>query len=62
MKYRDIPEKWGVTSYPWVACFYKGTKVGDMAGLSGAESVVRWSESMANQHKPPGPKPQSLQP
>lgn len=53
----DIPEKWGVTSYPWVACFYKGTKVGDMAGLSGAESVVRWAESMALEHKPPGEEP-----
>ena len=56
----DIPEKWGVTSYPWVACFYKGKKCEaepDMAGLSGAASVVNWSRKQVEHNSPPGEEP-----
>jgi len=46
-----------VTSYPWIACFYQGKKVDDMAGLSGAESVVNWANAMVEKFEPVGEEP-----
>jgi len=46
--YEDLAEKFGVTSYPWVAAFYQGKKVEDMAGMGGWESFYTWG---IEQHK-----------
>jgi len=47
--YHEVAEAHGVTSYPWVTSFYRQagptgpvTKVEDMAGLSGKDSIVNW--------------------
>ena len=53
----DIPEKWGVTSYPWIASFYKGQKVEDMRGLSGAQSVVNFATEEMKKASPAGEEP-----
>jgi len=53
----DIPEKFGVTSYPWIASFYKGQKIEDMRGLSGAQSVVNFATEQMKASDPTGEKP-----
>ena len=45
--HEEIATPFGVTSYPWVASFYLGSKVEDMAGLGGAESVIKWAQKHA---------------
>eukprot|EP00618_Florenciella_parvula_P036072 CAMPEP_0119474524 /NCGR_PEP_ID=MMETSP1344-20130328/5743_1 /TAXON_ID=236787 /ORGANISM="Florenciella parvula, Strain CCMP2471" /LENGTH=583 /DNA_ID=CAMNT_0007507845 /DNA_START=43 /DNA_END=1794 /DNA_ORIENTATION=- len=49
----DVPEVWGVTGYPWVTAFYDGTKIADMAGLGGAQSVIDWANRMVAEHWKP---------
>ena len=44
--YHEIAEAHGITGYPWIASFYRGKKVEDMAGLGGAESVIRWANKI----------------
>jgi len=46
--FHDLAERFGVTSYPWVISVYAGKKVEDMAGLGGADSVIKWAERMYN--------------
>ena len=41
-----LAESQGITGYPWLCFFYKGVKVEDMAGLGGADSIVRWVTKM----------------
>jgi len=53
----DIPEKWGVTSYPWIASFYQGKKIEDMRGLSGAASVVNFATEQMKASNPAGEQP-----
>jgi thioredoxin-like negative regulator of GroEL len=48
--YHDVAEQNGITGYPWVAAFYNGKKVEDMAGLGGADSVVRFAKRMIEEH------------
>jgi hypothetical protein len=36
---KKVAEQNGITGYPWVAAFYNGKKVEDMAGLGGADSI-----------------------
>jgi len=56
----DIPERWGVTGYPWVTAFYDGIKVADMAGLGGAQSVIDWANRMVDEHwKPENGEPKN---
>jgi len=43
--YMELAEKWGIGSYPWVASFYKGKKLEDMAGLGGWESIYNWAKA-----------------
>jgi len=40
--YHELAESFGVTSYPWVAVFYNGKKVSDMAGMGGWQSFYKW--------------------
>jgi len=47
--YHEIAEAHGITSYPWVASFYQGAKIEDMAGLGGWESVYNWAKAMHSQ-------------
>jgi len=42
----EIATQHKVTSWPWVAAFYQGSKVDDMAGLGGWESIVRFATEM----------------
>ena len=42
--YHEIAEAHEILSYPWVAAFYRGKKVEDMAGLGGWESVYNWGK------------------
>lgn len=58
----DIPEKWGVTSYPWIASFYQGKKVEDMRGLSGAQSVVNFAKEEMMKANPAGEEPRLRSP
>jgi len=44
--FQDLAERFGVTSYPWIASFYAGGKIEDMAGLGGWESVYNWAKAM----------------
>ena len=51
--YHELAEAHGILSYPWVAAFYKGKKIDDMAGLSGWESVALWGKAkMESDWKP----------
>ncbi|GMI04435.1 hypothetical protein TrLO_g15439 [Triparma laevis f. longispina] len=61
--YYDVAEEWGITGYPWVAFFYQGKKIEDMAGLGGSDSIVNWVSKMHAEHfdpdgvsPPPPPK------
>jgi len=58
----DIPEKWGVTSYPWIASFYQGKKVEDMRGLSGAQSVINFAKEEMGKANPAGEEPRLRSP
>jgi len=58
----DIPEKFGVTSYPWIASFYQGKKIEDMRGLSGAQSVVNFAKEQAKNQNPKGEEPRLRSP
>lgn len=58
----DIPEKFGVTSYPWIASFYEGKKIEDMRGLSGAQSVVNFAKEQMKNTNPVGEEPQLRSP
>lgn len=40
--FKDIPLRFGVTSYPWIISIYANKKVEDMTGLGGSESIVRF--------------------
>lgn len=42
--YHEIAEAHDITSYPWVTSFYQGSKLEDMAGLGGWESVYNWAK------------------
>jgi len=55
----ETAKKFGITGYPWVACFYQGSKTEDMAGLGGAESVVRWASKKVADHGPAGAAPKA---
>ena len=55
--YHDVAEEWGITGYPWVAFFYQGKKVEDMAGLGGADSIVNWVSRMHAEHFDPSAVP-----
>lgn len=48
--FEDVAEAHGVTGWPWVAAFYNGVKVLDMAGLGGADSVINWAKRMVNEN------------
>lgn len=48
--FHDTAEEQGVTGYPWVAAFYNGAKVEDMAGLGGWESVVNFAKKKIDEH------------
>ncbi|GMH61020.1 hypothetical protein TrST_g359 [Triparma strigata] len=59
----DVAEEWEITGYPWMAFFYQGKKVEDMAGLGGSDSIVNWVSKMHAEHfdpngvsPPPPPK------
>merc|ERR1719301_484165 len=52
--FEGMADKYKITGWPWVACFHNGEKVEDMAGLGGADSVVRWAKSMVDKYKPKG--------
>jgi thiol-disulfide isomerase/thioredoxin len=52
--YEDMAERFKITGWPWVSCFFNGEKVDDMAGLGGADSVVNWAKRMVEQTNPPG--------
>lgn len=55
--YHEVAEVHEVTSWPWVACFYRGEKKADMAGLGGWESVYNWALAMhAEHHQDPAPE------
>lgn len=43
-------EHWGITGLPWVTAWYKGLKLEDMAGLSDANSIVRWASHIHQMH------------
>jgi len=42
----EASEEHGVTGLPWVTGWYDGQRLEDMAGLSDAQSVVRWGTRM----------------
>jgi thioredoxin-like negative regulator of GroEL len=48
--YDEIADQNGVTSWPWVAAFYRGAKIQDMAGLGGWESVHRFANEMFDKY------------
>ena len=48
--YDDLAEKFEILSYPWVAAFYQGKKVEDMAGMGGWESFYNWGIEKNKQH------------
>jgi len=49
-----VAERFNITGYPWVACFYQGAKTNDMTGLGGADSVINWANAMVSEHQPSG--------
>jgi thiol-disulfide isomerase/thioredoxin len=48
--YDEIADAHEVTSWPWVTAFYHGSKLEDMMGLGGAESVVRFANEMYDKY------------
>jgi len=48
--YWEVAEQNGITGYPWVAAFYNGKKVEDMAGLGGADSIVKFAQRMLSEY------------
>jgi FAD-linked sulfhydryl oxidase len=48
--FHDTATAQGVTGYPWVAAFYNGAKIEDMAGLGGWESVVNFAKRKIDEH------------
>jgi len=48
--FHDTATEQGVTGYPWVAAFYNGAKIEDMAGLGGWESVVNFAKQKLDEH------------
>jgi len=46
---RQVAEENAITGYPWVAAFYNGKKIEDMAGLGGADSIVNFGIRKANE-------------
>lgn len=55
--YNEVAEQHEVTSWPWVTSFYRGTKIEDMRGLGGWESVYKFALKIYNEvyEKPPPP-------
>jgi len=47
--YGEVARSNGVTGYPWVAAFYNGEKVEDMAGLGGADSIVSFAKRVTEE-------------
>jgi len=52
--YEDMADRFKITGWPWVSCFFNGEKVDDMAGLGGADSVVNWAKRKVEDTKPTG--------
>lgn len=50
----EVGKHFGITGFPWVACFFQGQKTEDMAGLGGAESVINWANKKIRDHNPAG--------
>jgi len=48
--FEEVAKRFEVTGWPWVAAFYNGRKIQDMAGLGGAESLVKFAKSMIAEH------------
>mmetsp|Transcript_136587 Transcript_136587/g.248396 ORF Transcript_136587/g.248396 Transcript_136587/m.248396 type:complete len:666 (+) Transcript_136587:96-2093(+) len=48
--FRDLPKRFGVTSYPWIISIYANRKIEDMAGLGGSESIINWAREMKDQN------------
>jgi len=55
--YREIAEAFDIGSYPWVASFYKGKKLEDMAGMGGWESFYNWGKSEFDKNYDGEPNP-----
>lgn len=48
--YDDLAEAFGVGSYPWVASFFGGKKLEDMAGMGGSDSFKNWGIEQFNKY------------
>jgi len=60
--YHEVAEENGVTGYPWVAAFYDGKKIEDMAGLGGSQSIVDFGKRKVAEvfDASKGPAPQRI--
>ena len=52
--FHEVAERFNITGYPWVSCFFGGDKTDDMAGLGGADSIINWANKKVEQHRPTG--------
>jgi thioredoxin-like negative regulator of GroEL len=48
--YDELAESFEILSYPWVAAFYRGKKIEDMAGMGGWESFYDFGKRKHSEH------------